>query len=324
MQNGTVVAPTPSNVLGLSSSIQNNNKDGLPKMKKIYYPRQKDLKSFVGRKMALGMAAAFVFGCLLTASVILNIQIHHHPSTSQLLAVTAGTSGGGNHPLQNAMDASIIQCQQQQQNHRQAFSSSSSSGHDNNMASILQDLKILVVIVAFDFSQIPHLEEVLSTYHDVCVAGAVVDIIIHATIPYTVTLIDLWNTRFICEQFQITIALKPKSLRLHLVDEHRNVFYQNLHAYDLFIYQEDDIRTTPTTIATYWTETRRIERILGVNSSSSPWKPSDFNVGIVRYEYNYPANVIMDDKTRHATQNVSDIHTKSKNSIIGSLYFSQF
>jgi hypothetical protein len=95
---------------------------------------------------------------------------------------------------------------------------------------------------------------------------------------------------------------------LHLVDEHRKVFYQNLHEYDLFIYQEDDIRTTPTTIATYWSETRRIEHILGNHTTrtTTSAKPSDFNVGIVRYEYNYPANVIIDDKTRHATQNVSE------------------
>jgi hypothetical protein len=34
-------------------------------------------------------------------------------------------------------------------------------------ASLLRDLHILVVIVAFDFSQLPHFEEVLQVYHDV-------------------------------------------------------------------------------------------------------------------------------------------------------------
>jgi hypothetical protein len=35
----------------------------------------------------------------------------------------------------------------------------------------------------------------------------------------------------------------------------------------------------------------------------------DFNVGIVQYEYNYPSNlVVMDDKTPHATENVTRIY----------------
>lgn len=176
---------------------------------------------------------------------------------------------------------------------------------NDSIGSILQDLKILVVVVAFDFSQIPHLEEVLGSYHDVCVSGAHVDVIVHATIAWPVTLIDLWSSRFNCDKFSVTVVLKPKALRLHLVDCHRTVFYEKIHEYDLFIYTEDDIRTTPTTVATYMYETRQIEHMLQGNTKL---KPSDFNVGIVRYEYNYPANVVIDDKTRHATQNVSRVY----------------
>jgi hypothetical protein len=171
---------------------------------------------------------------------------------------------------------------------------------------LLRDLRILVVIVAFDFSQLPHFEEVLNGYHDLCISGAYVDIIVHATIPYPVTLIDLLNTRISCPHYTVTIALKPKSLRLFLVDEHRKVFYDKIHEYDLFIYTEDDIRITPTTVATYLYETQYIQNLL----SKEPRQhiPSDFNVGIVRYEYNYPTNVIMDDNTRHATQNVTRVY----------------
>ena len=111
---------------------------------------------------------------------------------------------------------------------------------------MLNDLKILVVLVAFDFSQIPHLEEVLDAYHDVSVAGAMVDVYIHATVAYPVALIDMWNDRFFLfnfdnPQFSVTISLKPKSLRLHLVDCHRAFFYEHVNEYDLFIYSEDDI-----------------------------------------------------------------------------------
>jgi hypothetical protein len=170
----------------------------------------------------------------------------------------------------------------------------------------LQGLKILVAIAAYDFSQIPHLEEVLDSYQDLCVTGASkVDLVIHATVPYPVTLIDLLNTRLLpaCKGiFSITIVLKPPSIRLHLVDCHRELFYQNIDNYDLFIYTEDDIRVTPRTVGAYLTETKKIESIVGTQRSS------DFNVGIVRYEYNWPNNVIIDDKTRHATQNVTRVY----------------
>ena len=40
--------------------------------------------------------------------------------------------------------------------------------------------------------------------------------------------------------------------------------------------------------------------------SKSP--AEDYNIGIVRYEYNYPPDVVIDDKTRHATENVTRVY----------------
>lgn len=143
-------------------------------------------------------------------------------------------------------------------------------------------------------------------YSDLCVTGAAtVDVIIHATVAYPVALIDMLNSRLLpkCQNiFSLSIVLKPKSLRLHLVDCHRELFYQQIENYDLFIYTEDDIRVTPTTVAAYMDETERIQSIVGESQSAS------FNVGIVRYEYNFPSNVVIDDKTRHATQNVTRVY----------------
>lgn len=170
----------------------------------------------------------------------------------------------------------------------------------------LQGIRIFIAIAAYDFSQLPHLEEVIDAYQDLCVAGPIkVDVVIHATIAYPVTLIDLWNTRLnpTCKDiFSITIVLKEPSLRLHLVDCHRPMFYEKINDYDLFIYTEDDIRVTPRAVAAYLYETAKVRQIVG------PSRASDFNVGIVRYEYNYPSNVIIDDKTRHATQNVTRVY----------------
>ena len=226
---------------------------------------------------------AFLLGCLLTASILVHVQASptlmselntpNSITTSQQLAATTNDN-----PL-----------------------------HVN---SILQHTRILIAIAAYDFSQIPHLEEVLDAYHDTCVAGAAqVDVVIHATVPYPVTLLDLWNARFTCEPFSLQIVLKPASLRLHLVDCHRQLFYDNIDRYDLFIYTEDDIRVSPTTIATYLYETQRLHAYIRQSTTTTTkYKPDDFNVGIVRYEYNYPANVIIDDKTRHATQNVTRVY----------------
>eukprot|EP00531_Pseudo-nitzschia_arenysensis_P007505 CAMPEP_0116137848 /NCGR_PEP_ID=MMETSP0329-20121206/12460_1 /TAXON_ID=697910 /ORGANISM="Pseudo-nitzschia arenysensis, Strain B593" /LENGTH=444 /DNA_ID=CAMNT_0003632777 /DNA_START=167 /DNA_END=1501 /DNA_ORIENTATION=- len=173
-------------------------------------------------------------------------------------------------------------------------------------ANHLMGTKILIAIAAYDFSQIPHLGEVLDAYQDLCLTGASnVDVVIHATVAYPVTLIDLLNSRVLpgCKDvFSITIVLKPQSLKLHLVDCHRELFYSKIDDYDLFIYTEDDIRVPPRVIGAYLAETKKVQSIVGLQASS------DFNVGIVRYEYDFPSNVVMDDKTRHATQNVSRVY----------------
>ena len=176
--------------------------------------------------------------------------------------------------------------------------------NDKQVYSFLQGTRILVAIAAYDFSQLPHLEEVLSSYRDVCEAGAIIDLYIHTTIPFPVALIDLLSNRLACttNQYHIIVSVKTPAVRLNLVDFHRTLFYDKLEDYDLFIYSEDDIRVTPTTVAAFLYETARVESLVGKKHAS------DFNVGIVRYEYNYPPNLIIEDKTRHATKNVTRVY----------------
>ena len=174
--------------------------------------------------------------------------------------------------------------------------------------SVLDGLRILVAIAAYDFSQLPHLEEVLDSYNTLCAAGAYVDVFVHSTVAYPVTLIDLLNSRLVCTNpspragFSVTIVLKSRKLKLHLVDQHRKLFYDKIDEYDLFIFTEDDIRVTPTTVAVYLSETKRVKELVG------PEKAAGFNVGIARYEYNYPPDVTIDDSTRHVTQNVTRVY----------------
>eukprot|EP00980_Cylindrotheca_fusiformis_P018018 scaffold5756_cov99-Cylindrotheca_fusiformis.AAC.2 len=224
---------------------------------------------------------AFLAGCILSASLSLVVFMHGSSSSNS-----------------NKNDPAPITRYMENKNLPAAITELQHSS--------LRGLRILVAIAAFDFSQMPHLEEVIDAYQDLCVTGATkVDVVIHATVAYPVALIDMLNSRLLpkCENiFSLSIVLKPPSLRLHLVDCHRELFYQKLNNYDLFIYTEDDIRVTPTTVAAYLDETERVRGIVGESESSN------FNVGIVRYEYNFPSNVIMDDKTRHATQNVTRVY----------------
>ena len=215
----------------------------------------------------------------------------------------------------NSKSAATQPVQQQQQQQQQSEAAATQQQQLPPPAAVLNDLKILVAIASYDFSQIPHLEETLDGYHELCVAGAAhVDVKVHTTVVLPVAWLDLWQTRFTCPQFTLTFVIVNHKVRLHLVDLHRQLFYDELPNYDLFIYTEDDMRVTPTTVATYWQTTQQLHALLGQNNNNNHDNDNDdddeylrYNVGIVRYEYNFPS-VVMDDHTRHATENVTRVY----------------
>lgn len=61
---------------------------------------------------------------------------------------------------------------------------------------------------------------------------------------YPVALIDMLNDRMRCNNpspnagLTMTLMLKPSSVRLHLVDFHRELFYDRIDQYDVFVYTE--------------------------------------------------------------------------------------
>lgn len=61
---------------------------------------------------------------------------------------------------------------------------------------------------------------------------------------YPVALIDMLNDRMRCNNpspnagLTMTLMLKPQSVRLHLVDFHRELFYDRIDQYDVFVYTE--------------------------------------------------------------------------------------
>jgi hypothetical protein len=248
-------------------------------------------------KIAIAFSA-FLFGCFVSTMVVLNyVAVANLP--------VMGDEGLGPPHLSN--DRRVVEMKLDlvsvADNIGDAVGRTTATDSTTNP---LVGQRILIAIAAYNFNQIPHLGEVLDAYQDLCVTGASkVDVVIHATEAYPVTLIDLLNSRLLpgCRDiFSITIVLKPSSLRLHLVDCHRELFYRKIDDYDLFIYTEDDIRVPPRVVGAYLAETKKVQDIVGLKSSSG------FNVGIVRYEYNFPTNVVMDDKTRQATLNVSRVY----------------
>ena len=261
---------------------------------KLPRQRKREEKLRQRRKNSLFVTIGVILGVVMASCAILNTNLVLNREHQQ--SIRALTSGSNRLPLGNQVPSVTSSSQRQ--------SIGLTPPHDSLSPASLRDIRILVAIAAFDFNQIPHMEEVLDSYHDICVAGAVVDVVIHATVAYPVTFIDMLNSRFTCENFSLDIVLKPSSLRLHLVDCHRELFYSKIDEYDLFIYTEEDIQVTPRTVSTYLQETDRIRKIMD-NDNTSSYSFSDFNVGIVRYEYNFPSNVVIDDKTRHAIQNVS-------------------
>ena len=235
---------------------------------------------------------AFLLGCIITTNIQLILKTHENENNNE------NTTG-----LRSSRSALM-----------ESFTTNNNGNNNNHRSSSssspLDGIRILVAVTSFDFGQMPHLEEVIESYQDLCVTSvSKIDIVIYTAHAYPVSLIDLWNNRIptSCRRnnqniFSLTIIVKPYSMRLFLVDCHRYLFYEKINEYDIFIYTEDDMIVHPKLIASYIDETNRVIDIVGLNKSQ------DFNVGIVRYEYNFPSNVVIDDNTRHSTQNVTRIY----------------
>ncbi|EED89405.1 predicted protein [Thalassiosira pseudonana CCMP1335] len=309
-------------------------------------------------RLSLLLLTSFLFGLAICSAFFTYHYAHEHLSSAlddaplSTLKGRGGGIGGGVHGVSSVRGAASVVSS----NYELASSSSSSSS-----SSLLAGLRILATIASYDFMQLPHLEEVLDGFQDLCYAGSMVDLVIYTTVvvrfvrcvdllcwseslivqviglqfpevsfnfysfmliyfirhrhhllrQYPVALIDMLNDRMRCNNpsptsgMTVTLQLKPPSVRLHLVDFHRTLFYDRIDQYDLFIYTEDDIRVSPKTVASYLYETRRVQKLL---EGTKDKDPSDYNVGIVRYEYNFPENVVITDKTRHATENVTRVY----------------
>ena len=104
----------------------------------------------------LTLILAFVLGCFCSATLILNAKLTTLEVAPSLLGLLDAQSADGFVPHEFTGKAS-------------SYSS-------------LQSIRILIAVAAYDFSQIPHLEELLDSYQDLCVTDASkVELVIHAT-----------------------------------------------------------------------------------------------------------------------------------------------
>ena len=211
-------------------------------------------------RQAILLITSFLFGLVVCSAFFLWYAHNHDPllSTSQY------------HHLQYHWRDNQLQSQRDVQS---ATEANSIRGETINSSSILDGLRVLVTIASFDFMQLAHLEEVLDGFQDLCYAGSMVDIVVYTTVmvsgyysiisffelqrignltcwlnylstKYPVALIDMFNDRMRCNNpspnagLTMTLMLKHPRVRLHLVDFHRELFYDRIDQYDLFIYTE--------------------------------------------------------------------------------------
>ena len=139
-----------------------------------------------------------------------------------------------------------------------------------------QKPRILLTILSYDLKQYQYLDRLLdSIFHDVCIGASVVDIVIYTTVVWPVPVFESWMERS-CGNIEIRI--KSPKWKKRLVDFHRDMFYERLNDYDLFIYTEDDHLLHPRHIFGFLRETEVLKDRLGED------RYIDYSIGFLRYE----------------------------------------
>ena len=197
-------------------------------------------------KQALTLLTAFLFGVAICSTFFL------YRTTLRIINNNdnAGSGGSSSSPhqllLQSRREYAAVSTTTSGTN----ITSTTRSISSSSTTSILAGVRILVAIASYDFLQLANLEEVLDALLDFCYAGSTIDIVIYTTVMYPVALIDMFNDRLQCNnhnnqetadggaKLTVTIILKPSHVRLHLVDYHRELFYERIDQYDVFVYTE--------------------------------------------------------------------------------------
>lgn len=204
-------------------------------------------------KQALTLLTAFLFGVALCSSFFLyktTLHINNEKHNAAAVVPRGWVGSSSPHELLQSRRREYAAVSTTTTTSGNNTKSTTTRSISSSTASILVGVRILVAIASYDFLQLANLEEVLDALLDFCYAGTTMDIIIYTTVLYPVAYLDMLNDRLRCNndghengaadaaKLTVTIILKPSHVRLHLVDYHRELFYERIDQYDIFVYTE--------------------------------------------------------------------------------------
>eukprot|EP00638_Chattonella_subsalsa_P000119 CAMPEP_0117738780 /NCGR_PEP_ID=MMETSP0947-20121206/3343_1 /TAXON_ID=44440 /ORGANISM="Chattonella subsalsa, Strain CCMP2191" /LENGTH=373 /DNA_ID=CAMNT_0005554555 /DNA_START=170 /DNA_END=1288 /DNA_ORIENTATION=+ len=157
------------------------------------------------------------------------------------------------------------------------------------LGSGLLGLRILYVICMYDLGKLREVERMMESVMDMCVAGSRLTVVIQTTESADDIRFALLQKKLQCSGSRGSISFEidvyPKKLKLDLTKKHRQLMYDRLDNFDLFIYSEDDMDIRPSTIAAYLAETSKLEAALPDMYSDS-YPHQQYVISFIRWEEN--------------------------------------
>ena len=146
-------------------------------------PHQRGL-STSSIRLSLLLLTSFLFGLAMCSAFFL---WHAHRNDPLLSSAHSSPLGGGG--VRGALPPPLSV---RRRNDEHLVSSSPLTSSVSS-SSILDGLRVLVTIASYDFMQLPHLEEVLDGFQDLCYAGSKVDIVVYTTVVVRrIVRVSLW------------------------------------------------------------------------------------------------------------------------------------
>lgn len=153
-----------------------------------------------------------------------------------------------------------------------------------------QQLKrVLMAIVSYDMTQAHYLEQLLEQVLDMCASTIeTVDVVLYTSVVWPTSYVQNWQRLLLGQSCgNLEIIWKSPDWGHLFVNFHRQLFYDRLHDYDLFVYTEDDLLIQPRHVHGYWREMQQLIERVGYKTTK-PWKTAgDYAVGFLRYEWQH-------------------------------------
>mmetsp|Transcript_20478 Transcript_20478/g.29618 ORF Transcript_20478/g.29618 Transcript_20478/m.29618 type:complete len:368 (-) Transcript_20478:173-1276(-) len=146
-------------------------------------------------------------------------------------------------------------------------------------------LKVLMAVPSYGTTNKAYLEEMIDSIRDMCEAGVQVTLALYLTsnTPLNVSQSYMLNSRMQCRHprghFKTKVIYLPPSTGKYFARPHRDLFFENMHKFNLFIYIEDDMMIRLRHIVAYIEETKKLKAL-------TREKFTKYSIGFLRYEIN--------------------------------------